>query len=245
MATVLWAASFFLNATLVFVLILKRRYRTVPCFTVWIASYCVYSIVLFFAYRSGSKHAYFLLYWGTSFLDLLLQVAVVFEIAAIVLRRSGGWVEGARLRLGLLGATAPVIAFGMASFMMPAAETKLDAWDARASLFTTVLICVLFSAVMLVSQQLGVSWRELALREGYGLTVWALVAFITDTLHAYWRTAEHFSALEHVRMAFYLGSLIYWTVVFWVGERAVAPTDLATRKKLEKLRSGLEYGRVD
>jgi len=242
LATVLWAAGFVLNAALVFVLLYKRRYRTVPWFTAWIASDCLYTVVLFFAYRFASKHLYAVLYWSTSFLDVLLQIGVILEIAAIVLRRSGRWVEGARLRLSVMGAIAPLVAFCMAWFMTPAAETSLDGWAARASLFTTILICLLMSGVMTVSQQLGLGWKSHVMRESYGLILWTLIAFATDTLHAYWRTMGHFSILENIRIAGFQASLIYWAVAFWLPELEPTSITLETISRLEVLKSRLDYG---
>lgn len=243
MAILLWAAGFVLNAALLTVLLYRRRYRTVPWFTAWIGFGSVYTLTLFSVYRLGSHHLYTVLYWSGAFIDLLLQVAVVLEIARIVLRRSGRWVEGARARIAVGGGIAPLIAFGMAVAMKPAAETRLDIWDARANLFTTILICLLFTGVMAASQQLGLGWRSHVMREGYGLTVWALVAFATDTLHAYWRTMAHFTALEHVRMVAYLGSLVYWAVVFWLPEKEPTGATITEDeiKRLKALASRLEY----
>ncbi len=232
-ATILWAAGFALNAALLAVLLYKRRYGTVPWFTTWIAYGSMYTVALFFSFRFGSRQLYKDVYWSGAFLDLLLQIAVVLEIAACVLRRSGRWVEGARIRLIVTGMIAPEIAFAMAWFMTPAAESKIDAWAARTSLFTTLLICLLFTSIMAASQQLGLAWRSHVMREGYGLTIWVLVAFLTDTLHAYWRTAENFTALEYVRMVFYLGSLLYWIGAFWIPEKVplVLPQDIIDRMK--------------
>ncbi len=241
-AKVLWAAGFFLNTALLFVLISRRRSRAVPWFTSWIGFQVLYSVALFLAYRFSTHKMYAILYWSGAFIDLSLQIALVLEIAYSVLRRSGRWIEGARIRLILMGAIAPVIALAMAWSMRPAAATRLDAWDARASLFTTILICLLFTGVMAASQQLGLGWRSHVMREGYGLMIWVLVSFVTDTLHAYWRTAEHFSELEQVRIIFYLGSLVYWAVAFWVPERQPVALTGTENKDLEALRRRLEYG---
>ena len=241
-AKALWAAGFVLNAALLFVLVYRCRYRNVPWFTGWTSSQLLFTVILYLGYRFSTHHVYAILYWSADFIDTLLQIAVVLEIARIVLRRSGRWVEGARVRLVAMGAVAPLVALAMAWSMRPAAATRLDALDARASLFTTILICLLFTGVMAASQQLGLGWRSHVMREGYGLTVWALVAFVTDTLHAYWRTVEHFTALEHVRMVFYLGSLVYWAVAFWIPERAPAAFPTAANKDMEGLRARLEYG---
>ena len=243
--TVLWAAGFIGNAALLFALIYKGRPRTVPWFTAWISFGLLYTITLFFAFRLGSKHTYAVLYWTGAFLDLILQLAVVVEIASYVFRRDGRWVAGAGVRIFAMGLSAPVFAGLMAWRMTPAASSALDAWDSRASLFTTVVVCLLFTAVLLVSQQVGVGWRSLILREGYGFIVLVIVAFVTDTLHAYWRTVEHFSELEHVRMVAYLGTVVYWTVVFWLPERVMTIPDGSANKRLEALRRELELREIE
>ena len=241
MAKALWAAGFILNAALLFVLLYKRRYRIVPWFTGWIGFHSLFTIIMFVAYRFGSKHVYANLYWSEDFLDFLLQVAVVLEIARYILKRSGRWVEGARLRLALMGSTAPLVAFGMAWFMKPAAETRLDAWEARTSLFTTILVCLLFSAVVIASQQLGLGLRSHAMRESYGLIAWSLMAFVTDTLHAYWRTMGHFTLLENVRIGVFQAALIYWIVAFWRPEDEPAVVTSDTINRLDDLAARLEY----
>lgn len=218
MAKLVWAAGYFWTAALFVVLLYKRRYKTVPWFTAWIGLGLADNVLLVLAYRLGSKHLYAGMYWGVAFFDLLLQIAVVFEIAGAAMRRSGRWVEGTRIRLVLLGAIAPLFAFGLAWFMTPAAETRLDAWDARANLFITALICVLFSGVVTVLQQLSLGWRNHIMREGYGLMVWTVVSFLTDTLHSYWRTMGNYSALEYARIGIFQAVSLYWIVAFWFPE---------------------------
>ena len=149
-------------------------------------------------------------------MDLLLQIAVVFEIAQAVLRRSGRWVEGARARLLLVSAIAPIAALSLAWSITPAVKTRLQAWDARASLFTTVLICLLFSGVVTASRHLGLEWKSRVLRESYGLVVWTLTGFLTDTLTAYWRTIGHFAMLNYIQIVVFQGVSIYWAVIFWI-----------------------------
>jgi hypothetical protein len=241
MAMVLWVAGFVLNSALLFVLLYKRRYRTMPFFTVWIGFGCLYTITLFLGYRLGSRHLYAVLYWSGAFLDLVLQVAVVLEIARSVLRRRGRWVEGARQRMLWIGSIAPLIALAMASFMRPAAQTRLDAWDARASLFTTILICLLFTTIMVASQQLGLGWRTHTIHESYGLVMWTLVSFLTDTLHAYWRTLGHFTLLENVRIVFFQAALLYWAIAFWRPETENLPLPADTKKDLETIAMRIEY----
>ncbi len=238
---ILWAAGFFVSCLLFFVLIYKRRYRLVPWFTLWIAVGILTNLTGFLAFRYGSKDIYAAIYWTSDFIDAALQIAVVLEIARYVLGRSGRWIEGSNLRLVAMGITAPIVAGLMAALMHPAAATVRDAWLARASLFTTVLISLMFTAVLLTSQQLGLGLRNHVMRESYGLMVWTLVAFTTDTLHAYWRTMGQFTALEDIRIVVFQGTVLYWAIIFWLPERTVAPPSPVVIKELQDLISRLDY----
>jgi hypothetical protein len=237
----LWAAGFLLDVALVFVLFGRGRARAVPWFTGWIVFGCLYTVTLFLIYRLGSKHLYFVVYWAGAFIDLLFQVATVLEVARQVFLRRGQWVEGARGRFLTLAATAPAVGIALAVMMTPAAETKLDQWDARASLFTTALICILVSAVMTVSRQLGLGWRSRVLRESYGLVLWSLVSFVTDSLHSYWRTLGHFGALEDVRIAVFQAVTVYWAIIFWLPEKESGRMPESVALDVQRLRSTLDY----
>lgn len=241
-ATILWAAGFILNAALLFVLLYKKRYRIVPWFTMLIASDCLDTVLLFLTYRFASKHVYADLYWFTGFLDIALQIAVILEIAAIVLRRSGRWVEGTRIRLILMGVAAPLVAFLFAWFMKPSVESKLYAWVARASLFTTILVFLLFIAVVMASHHLGLGWRNYAMRESYGFFIWVIVAFVTDTLHAYWRTLGDFAMLDNIRIAVFQLASIYWITIFWLPEPTVTAVSAENIILLEALQERLQSG---
>ena len=241
-ATVLWASGFILNAALLFVLLYKRRYRTVPWFTVWIGSQSLYTIALFLAYRLGSKHVYAVVYWSCDFLDFVLQLAVILEIAGIVLRRSGRWVSGARFRLSLIAMMAPLAAVAMAWSMQPAADSRLDSLFARASVFTTVLVFLMFLGVVMASRQLGLGWRSYVMRESYGFIVWVTILFMTDGLHAYWRTLGHFTLLENVHIVVFQLAAIYWTIVFWLPEPAAPAMSAENINLLDALQRRLEYG---
>lgn len=241
-ASVLWAVDFGLNLVLVFVLFYKRRYRTVPWFTAWITVEAVYTAALFLIFRLSSHAVYAVAYWTADFLDVALQLAVIWEIARYVLRRFGSWVEGARLRLGLMAAVALTVAGMMAWKMTPAAETRLDSIAARSSLFTTIVVCLLLTAVILLSQRLGLALRSHVMRESYGFILWSLVAFVTDSLHAYWRTMGHFTLLENTRIGVFQASLIYWCVVFWRPEPKRVELSNDAEVRLTELASRLGYG---
>src|ERR1700744_4793133 len=103
MARVLWAAGFIEHAALLLVLLVQRRWKTFPVFTVLIGFNAFRTMLLFAIYTYGSDQMYKIVYWSASFLDLALQVAIVFEIARVVLKPTGTWVVDARNMFLLLG----------------------------------------------------------------------------------------------------------------------------------------------
>ncbi len=244
-AILLWAASFGINLLLFGVLVAKKRWRVVPWFTGWILFSILTTAILYFGRRLGGPGLYRGLYWGSAFLDVALQLAVILEIAGFVFRRGEAWVGNTRKKLAGSAVGITAIAVMLALSITPAADSARDALYSRASLFVTILVTGLFMAVMVVSQQAGVSWQSLVIREGLGFLVLNLVSFVTDTLHAYWRTAEHFGDLEHLRITCYIGTLAYWIVVFWLPDKAPSVVDVKTRKALQDLRSELESKRAN
>ena len=244
-AILLWAASFGMNVLLLVVLVVKKRWRVVPWFTGWILFAILTTAVLYAGRRYGSAALYRGLYWGSAFLDVALQLAVIVETAGSIFRRGEAWVGNTRKKLAASTVVVTAIAVVLAFSITPAAESARDALYSRASLFVTILVTGLFMAVMAVSQQAGVSWQSLVIREGLGFLVLNLVSFVTDTLHAYWRTAEHFGDLEHLRITCYIGTLAYWIVVFWLPDKAPSVVDVKTRRALQDLRSELESKRTN
>ncbi len=240
----LWLLGFLQTAGLLFVLFFKGRARSVPWFTALIAFGVTRTIVLFATYWIfGRHHEYFLVYWGAAGVDLMLQIAVVYEVARTVFERSGSWVSQARRRFYLIAVLAPIIALSLSLTIQPAARTALDVWDARAGLFITTVICVLCGAVMMVSKQLGLGWRTRVTWFMWGLMVWSLSSFVTGSLHSYWRTIDNFGKLENTLVVIYQLVTLYWIGVFWVREpqRVMAPAHVL--KDLEQLRKRVHYQR--
>ncbi|GAA3751787.1 hypothetical protein [Terriglobus aquaticus] len=239
----LWMFGFCETTALLFVLVYKRRARSVPWFTAFIAFGVLRTILLFATYQIfGRHHEYFLAYWGAAAVDLALQVAVVYEVARAIFERSGAWVPMARRRFFTIATLAPLVALCLALTMQPAARSALDAWDARADLFLTTVICVLCGAVTTVSRQLGLGWRTRIIRFMWGLIVWTLSAFFTGSLHAYWRTVDQFGKLENAVVVVYQLVTLYWCVVFWLPEPDRRRDPYSLNKDLEEVRQRVHLG---
>jgi len=85
---IFWAAGFVGHAALLLVLLTRNRWRQFPVFTCLIAFHALVTIALFLTFRYGTRHTYAVIYWCNVAVDFLLQVALIFEIARVVLRGS-------------------------------------------------------------------------------------------------------------------------------------------------------------
>jgi hypothetical protein len=237
----LWAACFAGNVALLFVLLHRRRWLQFPAFTTFITFGLLYTILLFVMYRMGSPRAYAWSYWSGAVLDIALQIAVIVEIARIVLRPTGTWVADARMKFLGIGVAGALVALALAWGAHPSAHNTLDAWEIRANLFTSMLTCELFTAVLVASQQFGLAWRNHVMRLGQGLTLWAIVSFGVDAAHSYLGATRHFTSLEHLRIIVYFGVQVWWIVSFWVAEPIRKPLSPDMRRYLIDLHERVQY----
>jgi hypothetical protein len=220
---VLWVANFFGSATLFTILIYRRRWKGFPVFTTLIGFGTALPSALYLIYLLCSKAWYARIYWTYSFLDFLLQLGVIWEIARIVLRPTGTWVRDARKQFILWGAVGILLAAALPWLVTPPAATLLHRWEVRGNLFTSLVICELIAVVTRTSKSLGLGWRNHVMALGNGWTAWAVVAILVDGLHSYFGAELYFRELEHVRMFAYLAALGYWMVQFWLEEPARQP----------------------
>ena len=239
---VFWGIGFVLSASL-FVMLASQRRDSEKWFTAWIGFGCANSAALFLVSRLSVPHLYFLVYWIDAFLDLLLQLGVVYEVARAVLTRKGQWVAKSGDRLGVYFCVGVVASVVVSFTISPAAGTVVDVVFARANLFMTVLFCSTFGTVVLLSMRCGVGWRGRPAKLVYGLVVWNLVSFCTDTLHTYWSTIAYFTKLEYIRDASFIVVLIYWITVPSRGDVSIPDQTGPSVTNLPELRDQLLIAR--
>jgi hypothetical protein len=238
---ILWAAGFIVNAALLLVLIWKERWREFPVFTSWMAFDVLLTIALFGIYREGLSRLYGEVYWLSAIVDFLLQIGVVLEMARIVLRPTGTWLRDARTRFLLIGSLGALLAAAVAFAIQPATPTSLDAWEVRGNLFTSMIVCELFLAMMMSANRLGLHWGNHVMGLSRGLTVWAMVAFSVDALHGVFGATGTFNMLERVRSIVWIGAVGYWAVVFWRPQTERLPLSPEMRKYLIDLHARVRY----
>lgn len=217
-----WATS--LGTTAVFgVLVLRRRWSDFPVFTAYMGFDSLLFPLLSVIVRYGSQTCYKWVYWTSILIEFLLQLGVIWEIARIVMRPTGTWVQDAKKSFILWGAVGILLAAALPWLVSPPSKNFLGGLEVRGNLFTSLVICELIAVVTRTSKSLGLGWRNHVMALGNGWTIWAVVAIVVSGLHSYFGAIRYFGVLEQVRMLAYVATLGYWAVQFWFEEPARQP----------------------
>ncbi len=237
----LWAAGFAANAALFLVLLVRRHWRKFPVFSALAGYQVLVNAILFMILRYGTRHAYTVGYWTVAAGDVLLQLALIFEIARVVLRPTGTWVRDARFSFIMAGVGGAAVALVLCLTVKPLAHSALGIWEIRANLFTALLDCELFLAMLYASNRLGLEWRNHVMGLAQGLTIWAFGAVVSDIVHIIFGWSREFVVLDQLLSFLYLGVLVYWVMTFWRPERERAPLSSEMRDYLVDLHSRVQY----
>ena len=238
---VLWAASLLGHMVLAVVLISRRRVRQFPVFSSFIVFSAVATVGLFVTSRRASSHAYFVGYWINAGLDYAFQVALIVEIGRSVLRPTGRWVLEARKSF-LVWSAAGLVAAALVAFEVGPTQSKgFELWATRLTMFTDLMTCGLFLAMMTAANRLGLLWRNQVFAIGQGLFIWAFIELLADVAHTALGWNREFVVLDHIQMVAYLAVVIFWSVTFWLPERARAELSPEIRNYLVAAARKLEY----
>ncbi len=239
----LWAASLIGHVALVLILVLRKKLREFPIFFAFIAFSALVTILLFFVYRFGTNHQYFLAYWITGGANYLFQVGLIVEIARNVLRPTGRWVLEARRSFLIWAAVGLGVAAIMAYKLGPSESKGLELWDTRITVFTSLMTSGLFLAMMTAANRLGLRWRSQVYAVGQGLFLWSSIALLGNVAHAALGWKREFFVLDHVQMFAYLAVIVFWGVTFWFPEKERAELSPEIRAYLVAAAGRLDYDR--
>lgn len=215
----LWAASLIGHVALVLILVLRGKVRQFPVFSSFITFSALRTVLLFFVYRNGIKHQYFLAYWITGAANYLFQVGLILEIATNVLRPTGRWVLDAGKSFLIWSSLGLIVAAVMAFALGPAQSKGLNLWDARITVFTALMTCGLFLAMMTAANGLGLRWRSQVFAVGQGLFLWSSIVLLGDVAHTALGWNRDFIVFDHVQMFAYLAVVVFWGITFWFPEK--------------------------
>lgn len=216
----LWAATILANVALLAVLLVRRRCREFPVFTVFIAYQVVVSVALYIVFRYGHPHWYSRCYWTSIYLEFLLEMAVVWEIVRIVMQPTGTWARDAKKMFLLGGGIGVIVAAALSWLLSPPALTVFDHLNAQINFFAGLVICELFIVMLLTSKWHGYGFRNHVFALLTGWTGWVVVAMIADFLESYEGNKAYFPILDRVRVIVILLAIAYMAFQFWLEEPA-------------------------
>jgi hypothetical protein len=230
-----WGASFLGHLVLLFVLWKRHRAKRFPFFTTLISISIVRTIALYVVMRYGTKVSYFYTYWLLAVLDTILQLCIAYEMAAHVFRPMGVWASDVRKSFFWLLSLSVVLAGGLSWLASPPTESAVKSLVIKVNFFAAAWMSELFVGMMVLSSRVKRPWNTHAAAISKGFGVYMMLGVIIESGQAYFgvlQSTQTYTALSHLRIAVYLGCVLYWIVTL----RRDAPP---SRELTEKMRAQL------
>jgi len=245
----LWGTGVSCQAVLLAVLFFRNRAKEFPIFTALVGWSFSGAIVLYFLHRYAGPWTYYYGYWIAGTVDMLMQVAVVCEVASHVFAPLGRWAPDVRHSFIKLAGGSIVFALVLAMLQSPDRSTFMETVIARGTLFSAVLMSELFVGLVAVSATAGLPWKTHVARITQALGAYSILCVMLDTSTTWmaWPHQAHaMHAVSQVRILAYNIALIYWSVMLW--RNAPAPRELpdSMRMQIFQLHRQIEYdlGRI-
>ncbi|HKO12673.1 MAG TPA: hypothetical protein VJV22_11940 [Acidobacteriaceae bacterium] len=236
----LWVLSLACEIAMLLTLLARGQFRTFPIFTAYFAFNIPRGIAEFTTYLLNDIPLYRDLYYSFLLIDYLFQLAIIFEIARIVLRPTGTWVRDARVMFLGLGVTGAVVAAAISWWISPPGSKAWVVWPLRVNLFTSLLTCELFVTMSFTARYLGLGWRNHVMALAQGWTFDNVVMVITTGLQSYFGRA-HYMFFDNFRGAAFLVAMTYIIVQFWIPEPERHTIDPELRRYIVALHQRVEY----
>ena len=218
----------------------RGQYRRFPVFTAYFAFNIPRGIAEFTAYQLNHALLYRDLYYSFLLLDYLFQLAIIFEIARIVLRPTGTWMRDARAMFLGLGLTGAFLAAAISWWITPPGRSPWVVWPLRANLFTSLLTCELFVTMSFTARHLGLGWRNHVMALAQGWTFDNIVMVVTTGLQSYFGRA-HYMFFDDIRGTAFLLGMTYIVVQLWIPEPERNPIDPELHRYIIALHQRVEY----
>lgn len=223
----IWAAGLTLQCLLLAVLARRGVVRRLPVFTSLIALYLLRSLFLFAAFGRLSAATYQSTYAALSWLDILLQIVVAWELFR------GGWrnlpsAETLWRRVAIFAGLAALSA-AAAWAISRAVPTDLRAPIDRGVLFPSLLfVTVAIAAILRHDPPAGSAPRRIL--EGFApLGMVAILSQIGRTLAALHRDGTSYKHWSYAAAVSYLVVLVFWLLAV-PAEKPAAPVKPARKR---------------
>jgi hypothetical protein len=199
-----WAAGFAGHIVLLSVLCIRRRVKSFPFFTAFIATNILRTIALYVIWHFGTKSTYFYSYWYLAILDFALQLCVVYELASRTFRPRGVWAKDVRRSFIVLGSLSIVIAAALAWLANPPTRLWVQVVVIRGSLFSAALMSELFAGMMALSVTVGLPWKTHVASIAQGFGIYSIIEVPIEAANSYFgpgRDTRAYDDLSHARIA--------------------------------------------
>jgi hypothetical protein len=214
----LWIGGYVGSICLMAVLVAKRRYKTFPWFTVFLANELIQDPLLALINHYGSKKQYFYSYWSLDLLDSLILVVVIFELSRAITRAINEN-RGVFRSRELFWLMAGLVLIGVMCWMSaPSQERPIITLAFKAATTSSVIMCGLTGYVLLVVFFYGVRFRVHAVAITYGLTAYVLTRMMIYFSVMSSPNADLWEKLARWSKPVYALSLFVWSFMLWLDE---------------------------
>lgn len=211
---VLWISGFALNLLLFAILLYKKRYRTLPWFTILIGQTTLQNIVLFAMHRFASIDAYSYAYYCGDALDAILHVLVIWEVARILIEQHLGLRLHDEIYSHWIGFVLMVV-LSVYFVTYPMKVGRLSSVIAlSATQISTVGVSGLLLMVLSLTLFFRVKVRVHAQAVVYGLAMYSLGKFVMQGCVLLLGPGIIAQANDWLRPVYHV-SLLLWIVCLW------------------------------
>jgi hypothetical protein len=210
----IWAAGLFAHLLLLIVLFVRRRAGRFPWFTLLILFYLLRSVGLAATVRFSGHPAH---QFATAILDLtdvLLQCAVLVELAWIALRPMGG-IRRFSLPLLLL-----VSGWLIVTRLAPMRHLSLRSTLVVSHFLLAVLMVEWAIVLAFLVRPLGLSWRSHVAAISFGFGIYSAALLAGGGYFTIGREMSDYVFFSFFRISVYLAILLAWSVMLWFADPA-------------------------
>lgn len=223
-----WGVSIALNISLLFTLLIKRRYQSYPAFSLYISFLVLKSMVLLTAALTDSPYFYFYGYYYGIVLEAAFLACVAFEISVSVFVTLRAIPKGVRVKF-CCGLFFLVVIVLLSIFLSDRYPDRLMAIGRTVERGVASLSFGWFALLAFLSTYLRIPWRKHAFGIGAGFLVNLSVQAVGHTVFA----GARFGLGQYLQMLLMLGfisSQLVWISYLWHPEPERIPISLNQAK---------------
>jgi hypothetical protein len=219
----LWSLGIAVELSLFLMLVSRRFYREFPVFVAYLLYSAISDTLFFLVFRYRSPTVYFRLYFTNLVPEFLFQIGILLEVAHNVVAP----VKRSLPKSALLVFTAMLLSGTVLTLLLSihSSSTKfttLGQHFIQLNFAVAVLRLVIFSAIALFSQMLGIGWKNHVLQIATGFASYSVVILLVELLRHYSKEEydAHFRLLDEFRVVGWCLALGYWSYVLAKKEAA-------------------------